>query len=699
MSEAAPWDFAPTEEGLEIVRAKKKEDRRKWLITAGTVWNVYSAVCGELRNTRVNAIENPPRALRGLVVDYDVVMDLQMVVDLVNQMPEKFQPQFLEITLSKKARLVWVFESELLVAGFEYCKRMIELFSDKLAVPTLLPGFDPASNKPAEVWTNGGVWYELKKTPVPNEVVRGVACEMARKTSLFDKVEIPISVIAEEVNKRWPGRWMGEFALDKIGVRFWVETADCPTGCQVKPEGMLCFTGKMPFVSWRELFGRDWFEEQKTVNLGKAAADLLFDGDQYWEQLGEGRWIPRSRASAMLALKERGLSDKAPKGVSISEAEKVLRFIETQGYIDGAASMVNYKPGIVHITGKRMLNVSTFKPLAPAPEITGDPEVDFPFLHLFFNNHFARPELRPKDHFLGWLQRFYRSMHNYEPTLGQGVFLCGPGGNGKTLLCLRIVGGLCNDRFSTPIDYFYGETQFNDEIFEAPYIAINDEDAPKNESARNKYAAKMKAWTVNPTHTYHPKFCRRLQVEWFGRILATLNDDAASVGILPEVNANTREKMSFFASQPFPFPWPRESAGSAVKRELPKFARWLLDYYKCPSDILNDDPRTGVNSFYDPVILGLGTQQNPAFNLVELLRVWAGIDAQVMKDGEFIGTPTDLLSRLSLTTAIASLIRDWNVPRIAKNLTALSRTPEIGISSVDEGQRTFKIDARILLKK
>jgi hypothetical protein len=697
MTEGAPWDFQPTAEALEIVRAKKKEDRRKWMITPGTVWQVYSAVCGEIRTARVNAIENPPRALRGLSVDYDSVVDVDYAVKLVNAMPEKFQPQFLEITIGKKARLVWVFESEVLVAGFEYCKRLIELFFDKLNVATLLPGFDPASSKPAEVWTNGGVWYELKKTPVSNEVVRGIAVDMAKKASMFDKAEIPIAVIAEEVNKRWPGRWLGEFALDKIGVRFWDPAADCPTGCQIKNEGMLAFTGKVPFVSWQELFGREWCEEQKTVNLGKAAADLLFDGDVYWENFA-GRWISRNRASAMLALKERGMSDKTPKGATISEAEKVLRFIETQGFVDGAASMVNYKPGLIHIGGKKMLNISTFKPLEPAASISGDPEIDFPFLHLFLNNHFARPELNPKDHFLGWLQRFYRSMYHYEPTLGQGVFLCGPGGNGKTLLCLRVVGGLCNDRMSSPIEYFYGESQFNDEVFQSPFIAINDEDAPKNDAARTKYAAKMKSWIVNPTHTYHPKFCRRQTVEWFGRIFATLNDDAQSVGILPEVNANTFNKMSFYASQDFPFPWPKGGAGAAVAKELPNFARWLLDYYVCPNEVLSDDPRTGVKSFYDPIILNLGTQQNPSFNLVELLRLWVAIDSEVIKTGEWVGTPTELLAKLSLTTSLVSVLRDWNVYKIAKNLTALTRL-SLGITFADEGQRQFKIDAKELLKK
>lgn len=699
MVEGYPWDFAPTPEALEIVRAKKKEDRRKWMITPGTIWQVYSAVCGEIRTARVNAIENPPRALRGLAVDYDAAVDVDYAVKLVNAMPEKFQPQFLEITIGKKARLVWVFESDVLVAGFEYCKRLIELFFEKFSVATLLPGFDPASAKPAEVWTNGGVWYELKRTPVTNEVTRGIAVDMAKKASMFDKAEIPIAVIAEEINKRWPGRWLGEFALDKLGIRFWDETADCPTGCQVKADGLLCFTGKVPFVSWQELLGREWCDEQRVANLGKAATDILFDGKNYWERSGD-RWVPRSRQSAMLILKERGMSDKAPKGAAISDAEKVLRYIEREdgGWVDGAASLINYRPGIVNVGGKRMLNISTFKPLAAAEKITGSPEIDFPFLWRFLSGHFARPELRPLDHFLGWLQRFYRSLVTYTPEMGQALFLCGPPNNGKTLLCLKIIGGLCGGRYSTPMAFFYGDSDFNDELFESPFIAINDEESPKTPAAKAKFQTKIKSFTVNPTHTYHPKFCARLMVEWIGRIMATLNNDPQSVAMLPEVNANTFDKMMFFASQPFVGAWPAESAGTAVARELPAFARWLLDVYVLPADIRSGDARTGVLSFYDPEILDLSKQQVRAYDLVEMLRLWAGIDAEMVKTGVWIGTPTDLFSQLTLTTAMSFLLREWTVPKLANSLTTLARTLNTGITSHDESLRTFKITAAALTK-
>lgn len=695
--EANPWDFAPDANALEAMRSKKKDARRITMITPGTQWQIYTAVVGEIRNQRVNAIQNPPRALRGLSVDYDALLNLEAVVSLINQLPENFQPQFLEITLGKKNRLVWVFEEEVLVAGFEPCKAAMEAFVERMGLATLLPGFDPASTKPAEVWTNGGEWYELKKTPVPKDVVRGIAIDLAKKkTSVTNREEIPMEVIAAEVAKRWPQRWNGDFVLNALGVRFWDELADCPTGCQIKQDGMLCFTGKVPFVSWADLFGPAWVDQQRALNMGKAGDGVFYDGKNYWEKVGE-QWVPRSRQDTVLLLKMRGLSDKAPKGVVVSDAERVLHYIQgPAGWINGAAPFVNYKPGIVHMNGKRYLNISTFQPLQPAEKITGDPTVDFPFFWKFLNGYFARPELRPMDHYLGWLQRFYDAVLNYKPLMGQAMFHCGPHGNGKTLLGIRVVAALCSGRFSTPMDYFYGDTNFNDEIFETPLILINDEDAPKNEGAKNRFAARLKAWTVNPNHTYHPKYCARLCVDWTGRIYITLNEDPNSVGVLPEVNSNTFDKMSFFASQAYAGEWPANTE-LLLANELPKFARWLLDCWKLPADLKNTtDSRMGVKSYYDPVILDLSKQQGYAFNLVELLKIWVQISEDIRKEG-WTGTPSELITRLSASTELAVLLKDWSVARLAKNLTTLARMEGTGVT-YDEGRRTFKINPETILK-
>src|SRR5690606_36589839 len=101
-------------------------------------------------------------------------------------------------------------------------------------------------------------WYTLKTDPVPADICRGAAVKAGKSLNKDCKSEVSLEAIAAEVEKRFPGRWQGEFKVDATGVRFWDPNADAPAGCQVKPDGMLCFTGNVPFMRWADIFGRAW---------------------------------------------------------------------------------------------------------------------------------------------------------------------------------------------------------------------------------------------------------------------------------------------------------------------------------------------------------------------------------------------------------------------------------------------------------
>jgi hypothetical protein len=685
--EVHPWDFEPSEDELKKVRAMRKEARRQWTLLPSCRWQVYSAFKGLIPSARI-CKTNPPQTMHGLVVDYDMKSDVETVMNFVRQMPAEMQPNFIEISIGLKIRLIWVFETPINCASFEHTEEILQKFHSKLNTKTLLAGYDPASEKPTEMWTNGGVWYEVKQTPLSKEFCFGVACDVANKTNLFCRGEIPLHIIADEIAAKFPGRWKGEFKEGALGIRFWVPTADCPTGAQVKPDGMLCFTGTQPFVSWSEIFGAAWVNEQRALNLGKAGDGIFFDGKNYWEN-NAARWVPLARTDTILLLKNRGLSDKTPKGVALSDAERVLRHIQSEGRVEGAAPLINYRPGLVNVDGRRLLNTSTVRALEPAPEAdcTGDPNVDCPYIWNLFKNIFPRPELNAIGHFVAWLARAYRSILTYTPLSGQAIFICGPKHNGKTLIVLRIIAPLLGNRYTCPIDYFVGDTQFNDDIFESTLLAINDEDSPKNDASRLRFATRIKAFVVNPTHTYHPKFCPRVTVHWQGRIANTLNDDPASVGMLPEVNSNTEDKMMFFATHDWCDKWDENHIIEAkIAHELPKLGRYLVSV-KIPDELKSGD-RCGVRSFYDPVILELSKQQGYSYNFVELLKVWIDTSWEPDKK-EWEGTTTELMALLSTCDTLVAVVRDWTVPKAAKSLTTASRTPDGGIEYIDG--RRFKI--------
>lgn len=667
----------------------EKLKRRTLLLRPTTEWNVYSAVSGYAPNQRVSR-ENPAGRLLGLVADYDMVTEIPVVMKYIGQIPAHLQPNFIEISLSNKIRLVWQFERYILTPSSEFCQILIETFFETIGIPTLLAGFDAASSKPTEMWTNGGEWYDVRPEPLTAAFCFGVLCTVSKKASLFGRSDIPIETIGAEVVKRWPGRWQGEFKIDALGVRFWDETADNPTGCQVKPDGILCFTGKEPFVKWEQIFTRVWCEEQRVLNLGKAAGEIYFDGKQYWEKSGK-RWEASARNDILLRLKGRGLSDKCPKGVTQSDAERVLDHIQQSNRVQGAAPCINYPPGLVDLQGRRVLNTADLNPVQPVAG-TGVPETDFPWLWAFLNGLFPRPELKPLDHLLAWLKRSYQNIVQYRRFMGQAVFLCGPKNNGKTLLSLRVIAPLMGNRVANPINFMVGETTFNSELFSAALLAVNDEDSPSNEHARKRMLAKLKGLVVNPSHSYHAKFEKPVTIDWTGRIFITLNDDPGSVGMLMEVESNTRDKQMFFATQAYAGKFPAQDTLEAlIDKELPLFAHWLLNVYTCPPEVLSDD-RMGVVSFFDPHIARLADQQTFAANLDELLDLWINTDA-CWSDGQagWNGTPTAMLACLQTCSETQGIARDWSQYKIMKSLTALAKQENSRVSFVNETGREFFI--------
>jgi hypothetical protein len=701
LTEGNPWDFSPSEAKLAAARKMPKEKRREWTLKDTTDWHCYSSVRGVISNQRIGG-DNPAAGLRGLVADFDMKSNIDQVQHYLSQIKNTYVPNFVEISLSEKIRLVWIFEREQLVPSSKFCEALVTKMFDKMGVPTLLPGFDAKSVAATEMWTNGGVWYETSPTPMPRDLVLGFAIDASKKID-FGNAEVPLEIIAEEIQKRFPDRWKGDFALNALGVRFWDPLADNETGAQVKPDGMLCFTGTQSFVKWAEIFGADWVNEQRALNLGNAAGEICFDGRTYWD-FQNGVWNDIHREDVVLALKNKGVSARAGKGQAASDVDKVLWHIQTVNRVAGALPLVNYKPGLLTLDGQRVLNTSTLRALQPA-DVDAKPEVHFPFIWKFINGLFDNVDLGSVDHFLAWLQRFYLGQLNYERKMGQAVFLCGPRGNGKTLLCLRIIKPLVGDRIANPYDYFTGATTFNDELFETPLLAINDEEAPERDSVKRKFLARIKAFVVNPSHKYHPKFCKRLTIEWCGRIFATLNDDPNSVGLLPERNSNTEDKICFFGSRPYAGEWlDGPELEATIKRELPFFAAWLKTGYTPPKAVLIKH-RTGVASFFDPRILKLSREQDYAYHLLELLRKWAvdGSEASEWKrEGDdliWTGTPSDLMTSVNACDHLEILVRDWSVSGLYRSLTTLARVSDTGVYSIDESERMFRFNKNQLLQK
>lgn len=693
LTEARPWEFNLPEvfpfEGMD------KKERRKFLLTDECQWQVYTAFRGSAPGLRVSD-NNPAVACRAIVIDYDSVMDPEAAVKLIeSELPEHLRPNFIEVTQSKKLRLIWILERELLFVSPAHWSEIYDLLCKKLKIKTLLAGYDENSAKPSMMWTNGGEWFFLSnEKPLSFEFTAGIQMQAAKKESLFNHADVPLAEIEKEIKIRFPGRWEGEFKLDAQGVRFWDPEADNPKGCQVKPDGMVCYTGNVPFMPWDKIFGKVWCDERRALKLGSVAQGFYTDGRTYFENLN-GQQVDSKKESIITRLKSRGLSDKVAKGETQSEVGAVLDYIETVNRVIGAAPLINYPPGVVTIDNERILNLSTLKPVLPVKPPRSFKE-DAPFLHWFFLEHKIVGD--GTNHLLFWIRRGSQNYRNFEREVGQAVFVCGPVNSGKTLLSIRIIGAIFGGKVADPMSVLMGETTFTDDQFAAGLLAVNDSDYPKTEGLRLKVLQGYKNYVVNPKRSYHPKFQKKVMIESVTRLFTTLNDGAGSAGSLPEVNDDTRDKFMFFRAKAVPrgtFP-SKKVLEAQIARELSYFVWWLDNEWQCPPEIiLPDGERTGCESYYDPYILELSQTQTYSANLAEILEIWIQKFEcfQEGSDGFWIGSPTALLADIQSCPELAPIAKNWDQQKIARNLMGLSKVHGSGVTLAGKKTgRFFRIE-------
>lgn len=682
-----PWDWDISDRILNVVKTLPKNQRKKKVCDIG--WCIFGVARGVIQNQPLTK-ENQAAAIGGLVLDYDATYNREYLRDQLAKVNPDLHPQYIEQSLGGNVRLMWVFHDWLPVINSAHATAVWKTFADLLKVDRLHPGLDESSWNPAQRWTNGVLWEvcNTKHKHVPKATMMSCMVEAARKHTTAESGEIDLKIVAQEVEKRWPGRWEGEFEVGAKGPRFWDEQADNPNGCLIKPDGVVCVTGKKAWIGWEELFGKEWVAKHKVDRIDGAIGNIWFDGRQYWSLLPHG-WVADDRSDTLLGFTNQGWPNKVPKGESISPAGRLLYAVQRNNRVDLAIPMVNYPPGILQHEGCRILNTSRVKPITLAE--SGDPQHwrwTYEFLHQLFVPNPAHTEGQPLEYFLAWTQRGLRSLIEYSPSMGQAMFVCGPRDAGKTLLSTRILKPLFGGKEADPFSYFTGGTDFNSDLFESYFWAMNDPEDPRT-AGRTTMLAKLKRAVVNTYHDYHKKYGAKTVMRWNGRNFVSLNEDPQSLAILPEVNSNTADKLMFMAVQSYSGVFPaRPELEAMLEKEMPYFARFVYDL--TPRKEILTDSRVGVKSYFDPDILEKSRQQNYAYNYKELLKVWVETGWESTKE-IYEGSPSVIMSEMHNCPTVADLAREYKIPTVARALTTLAREEGSGVVYLGDLGRRFRI--------
>jgi len=317
----------------------------------------------------------------------------------------------------------------------------------------------------------------------------------------------------------------------------------------------------------------------------------------------------------------------------------------------------------------------------------------FPWTAKFLGTLFSSPDqLRC---FLAWLSFFYRNAYDQEPRAGQHVFICGGVGVGKTFLIRGIVGGLMGG-FVEATDYLMGRDQFGSELFHLGLWTIDDGSVGSEPRTQKNFSEMIKRMAANQTFRYHEKFKIPCMVEWFGRVMISLNADEESVRILPNLDISILDKISIYrtvdAREKHFFPEPREMK-KILAQELPHLARWLYDHVT-PAD-LRDSVRFGIKPYHEANLVQSAQQSSPNAGFYEILQDFKHnyFNLSNHKADVWEGTTFQLQRMLMERCGGAEALRRFaDADTIGKHLSALkNKGVKLDTATNPDGTRVWKI--------
>lgn len=626
------------EKGLTIPKFPDKETFRDWVCDTATEHCVYSFIEGRDPTQRIRS-ENPPTRVRGVVLDYDArFTDEEVSAFVAHSLETDYPVNLVGRSYSGGIHAVWLFEQPLPVVGVQTLKSFMRAVVRKVRGQRLARGLDQAFTDPAKYYTVGGSWQKVSSTPIP---FRYLSYWLYDATSVKDLgtsgVEIPLERVYEEVEKRFPGRWSGAFTEGARGVRFWDNAADNETAAVVRSTGMQCFTGHQPFYQWVEIFGPRFVEQFMSERIGKVIADYYYDGRNFWHTDDNGQVHELSRSDMALVLKvQYGLKTRPPKGGGCSEHDKAMTEVITTKRVDAALPFVFNHDRVVKVDDRVYFNTSTLRPMGmeEGPVNWGR---RFDLLAHWLEQFFG-PEQLP--YFLSWAARFYQSAVDGDPATGQALFLVGEPDSGKTLLNTLLLSRLFGGH-RRAANFLLARDNWNGDLFEAGLWSLDDE---VGEADRSLFSARLKEFVANYDFRYSEKFRKGGKAIWKGRLVSTLNDDAVSLQLLPDLDMSLLDKIMIFkVSKVEGVEFSKEQIAE-LEAGLPAFARFLY-HYEMPVE-LTGSPRFGVKSFIHPEIHQKAMMSSPSSFVGELIRLFLNNYA-FDKDEEYVELTTpELMGRL-----------------------------------------------------
>ena len=693
-----PWDYKPTPEQEAQITAQirhDKDSRQAFYRNVNTKWNFYTPLEGSNPNQRVSK-DNPPRFSYGIAFDYDVEFPIEWARQQIAQMVIK--PSWIEVSLGKKIRLVWLFEQKLLIDSAEFYE-YFQTAAAKWLKAELLAGLDEgALTEASRMLCNGAVWESTGAGPIPHDKLQAFYVKTASSFRFVssDITKVPLDVVEAEIRRKFPNfSWPTEFSLESQGPSFWIPESTSPLSAIVKEEGMLTFAGhaEKMFYSWGDILGKEFVQAYSDTAISKATTNIYWDKKNYWQFIGN-YWdsVPPAEMHNYLE-NDCGLNvTKGKDGKSTFKS--ALSHIHKQNRVIGGAPFPFRPPGPIIYEGRRVIN--TYQNLVVKPvagKQTWGRHGNAPFLCEHFDTLFFPVE--QMWYYIAWAKHMYLCAVEEVPRSGTHVFLLGDPGRGKTLTGRGIIGKLMGGWVDAS-RYLLENAHFTSEFHEKPLWCIDDDTANDNPIVQARFHAAWKKTAANQEFFFHKKFDVPVKIVHPVRIHGSLNMDQCSIRLMGPMDNSSLDKTNVFRCAPGKMALPpREELELLIDKELPYFGRLLMDI-EIP-DFVERDVRFGYKAYQDPTLLDSARQSSKCGPFKELLLEF--LETYFKNEPtktEWKGTATLLLRCLQMQPGNEMIMRSMKLEQVTRYLEMVQREGLVKCSSVtDDMKRRVWIFDRI----
>ena len=678
-----------------------KNDYSRWCKTPSTEHMFFSGIEGLDPAGRVitssgknSGINNVPFKMHAFVCDFDGAFNGQPDIDKVLQRPPAdYMPAYAGYTYSNHCRAIWQFEAPILLAGDPaFVKKFLQILIGRTKAARWFAGFDAeAAARPEQYYEAGRNWLPVRPDyAIPSNLLQSWLFEASKTVSFatWDRGAVPLEIVKLEIDKRWPEKLKGPLIEGARCHRFWDPQATNDSAAVIHPDGLLCFSGDKPFMSWKDLFGAEWIDMSEADKMEQAVAEIWYESltDKFHRQSADGVWHVYPSHRFTQYLRNNHFESKRQKGETSSQIDKIEGYIQEQHMVKAVMPFVYEPAGIIVVNKDKFLNNCTTSVIQPVPadncpSMTGNLETDgkkyFPFIYSVIHNLFGIKDTDGVDqaeYLMAWIKHFYENALALQPKPGQALFLVGREGKGKTLFGTGILGALMGGTADGSSWLCHG-SQWTDDLVNKGLIVLDDSQISNDDKATfHRYCARLKMATANPNFRFEGKYKAAALTRWNGRVLGLCNGDPESLKILPTLESSNVSKISMLLLNDKMTAFPdRYTMTELIREELAYFARFLLTF-RIPDFYLNKvDTRFHLIAYKHPQLAEHALQAGHNSQILDILQYWMLEYKKLHSDRKtWSGTCVELFQTLSAMEGLIPLLPRNGIHGLALALGSLA---------------------------